>query len=74
MNANLVFNRIELSFWNIIIPLMSNSSLFRRCFRSAYSLTRSSHNLAWIPAIVFTWASLGLLAGFFLGRMGATLW
>ncbi len=74
MNTNTIFTRVELSFWNILISLMSNSPLFQRCFRSAYTLTRSSRIPAWLPMLVISWASLGLLAGFVIGRMGASLW
>jgi hypothetical protein len=74
MIAKNIYSHAELSFWNIIIPLMSTSPLFRRVFRSVYLFTRDHRELAWIPTIVFTFASLGLLTGFVLGRMGAVHW
>jgi len=74
MYAKNIVTRVELSFWNILIALMSNSPLFQRCFRGVYALTRSNRTLTWISAMVITWASLGLLAGFVIGRMGATIW
>lgn len=74
MIAKSIYSRAELSFWNIIIPLMSTSPLFRRVFRNIYLFTRDHRELAWIPTVIFSFASLGLLTGFAIGRMGAALW
>ncbi len=73
MIAKNILNRAELSFWDVTIPLMTRSALVRRCFRGIYSATHSG-KFTWIPAMIVTWAGFGLLAGFVLGRMGASLW
>ncbi|MDD5370249.1 MAG: hypothetical protein PHQ40_14295 [Anaerolineaceae bacterium] len=74
MIAKTLCSRAELSFWNIIIPLMSTSPLFRRVYRKLYLFNRDHRGIAWIPTVIFTFASLGLLTGFMLGRMGTSLW
>ena len=74
MMAQNIADRVELSFWNAVIFLLSNSKAAQKVYRYFYSLKRSNANLVWIPAMVLTWAGIGLVAGFVAGRMGVTLW
>lgn len=73
MIARSIAYRAEISFWNVIIPLMSTSPIFQRIFRSVYIFTRDHRELAIIPTVVVTFASLGLLTGFVIGRLGVAL-
>jgi hypothetical protein len=74
MMAQHFADRIELSFWNVVIYLLSNSKPAQKIYRTAYGLKRSNTNLMWIPVVVIAWAGIGLLAGFVAGRMGVSLW
>ncbi len=69
-----VANRVELSFWNVVIYLLSNSKLAQKVYRSAYEFKRANPTAAWIPMMVLGFAGAGLLAGFVAGRMGVSLW
>ena len=69
-----VANRVELSFWNVVIYLLSNSKLTQKVYRAIYDFKRTNPNMAWIPMTVLAFAGMGLLAGFVAGRMGVSLW
>ncbi len=72
---NRYLDRLELLFWNIVIPLMTYSGFFRGCVRHAYAISRTdSKSLVWLPPQVFIWGCTGLLAGFILGLLGLRLW
>jgi hypothetical protein len=75
MLAHNFINRVELSFWDVIIPLMSNSPFVQKIIRHGYAFTRENNtNAIWIPAMIAACAAFGLLAGFTLGHMGISLW
>ncbi len=74
MMAQQITDRLELSFWNLVIFLLSNSKFAQKAYRCGYQLKRSNANLVWVPAVVFAWAGIGLVAGFVAGRMGVSLW
>ena len=74
MMAQNIANRLELSFWNMVIFLLSNSRPAQKVYRYFYGLKRSNGSLVWIPAVIFAWAGIGLIAGFLAGRMGVSLW
>jgi hypothetical protein len=67
-------NRVELTFWNTVIYLLSNSRPAQAAYRYGYELKRSNANLAWIPMTVLACAGIGLFAGFVAGRMGVSIW
>ncbi len=69
-----VANRVELSFWNVVIYLLSNSKLAQKVYRSVYEFKRTNPSIAWIPMTVLAFAGVGLVAGFVAGRMGVSLW
>jgi hypothetical protein len=74
MLAHTVANRVELSFWNVVIYLLSNSRLTQKLYRYLYEQKRAYPNLAWVPMTVVAFAGIGLVAGFVAGRMGVSLW
>ncbi len=67
-------NRVELTFWNTVIYLLSNSKPAQAAYRYGYELKRTNASLAWIPMTVLVCAGIGLFAGFVAGRMGVSLW
>ncbi len=74
MMAQDIADRVELSFWNAVIFLLSNSKTAQKAYRYFYHLKLNDAKFVWIPAMIFVWAGVGLLAGFVAGRMGVTLW
>jgi hypothetical protein len=74
MIAKNIYYHVEISFWNLVIPMMTNSPQFRRIFRSVMLFFRDHRELLWAPTLVFAFAGLGLLAGFVIGRVNAGLW
>lgn len=74
MGTQPILQKMEISFWDIVIPLLSSSPAFRQIFKAAYKVIRTRRSLIWIPPLVITWASVGLITGLILGRMGAVLW
>jgi hypothetical protein len=75
MLAHNLINRVELSFWDMLIPLMSNSPIVQKIIRRGYAFSRENDlNAMWIPAVIAACAAFGLLAGFTLGHMGVSLW
>lgn len=74
MIAKNLYYHVEISFWNLVIPVMSNSPSFRRIFRAVLLFLRDHKEVAWAPTLVLAFAGLGLLAGFVIGRLDAGLW
>jgi len=69
-----LLQRIELTFWDRAIPLMSESETVRYCIRKFYDVSRSEVKLGWLPALLVASATVGLSMGFLLGRLGAIAW
>jgi hypothetical protein len=69
-----LLQRIELTFWNRAIPLMSESETVRYCIRKAYDVSRREVRFGWLPALLIASATVGLSMGFLLGRLGAIAW
>ena len=74
MMAQNFTDRIELSFWNAVIFLLSNSKTAQKIYRYLYQRKLADTKIFLIPIVIFAWAGVGLLAGFVVGRMGITLW
>ncbi len=74
MIAKNIYYHVEISFWNMVIPVMSSSPRFRRIFRSLLIFFRDHKEIAWAPMLVLGFAGLGLFAGFIIGRVGSGLW
>lgn len=74
MMAQNFTDRIELSFWNAVIFLLSNSKTAQKIYRYLYQRKLADTKIFLIPIVIFAWAGVGLLAGFVVGRMGVTLW
>ncbi len=68
-----IYRKLEITFWDIIIPIMSNSPAFRKVFRHIYLAFRDHANIAWAPPFILAWAGLGLVTGLLLGHTGISL-
>jgi len=67
-----LYSRIELAFWDTVIPLLSESEFVRNSLREVHNLylTRSNGYLY----ILLSWACTALIIGFVLGRSRIFLW
>ncbi len=64
-----ILARIEIAFWNTIIPLMSLIQRLRPVSNGNRTLSREQ-----AAAQVCLWAAIGLAAGFILGLVGIPAW
>ncbi|HEX7433380.1 MAG TPA: hypothetical protein VF326_06960 [Anaerolineaceae bacterium] len=61
-----LINKIEISFWDITIPLLSESSFVRSSLKRVYQI--SQRKLIWGSFYVFTWGGIGLVTGIALAQ------
>ena len=61
-----LFKRIELVFWDAVIPLLSESQFVRGSLKEVHDLYTRKNN--WFLYMVLSWAALALIIGFILGR------
>lgn len=71
MNTPTIINKLELTFWDHAIPLMSESKTVQSLVRQMYSFTQNPRQATWIPAAILASASLGLGMGYVIGIFGA---
>jgi hypothetical protein len=67
MNTPNILNKIELSFWNRAIPLMTESRMVQSLVRKTYLYAKEPRRASWIPAAILASAGLGLGLGIILG-------
>lgn len=70
---NQIARKMELAFWDRVIPLLTNSSLVRTSIQRGYAIVQQKSAL--IQPLI--WAMMGfsgLLVGMFLGKVVAILW
>ncbi len=73
MNTPTIINKIELTFWDHAIPLMSESKTVQSLVKQMYVFTQSPRQATWIPAAVLASAFLGLGMGYIIGIFGAVV-
>jgi hypothetical protein len=61
-----VFKRIELTFWDAVIPLLSESQFVRGSLKEVHDLYLRKNN--GFLYLFISWAALALVIGFVLGR------
>ena len=61
-----ILGKIELYFWDAVIPLLSESQLVRSSVREVHNFYVTRKN--WYLLLILSWAGIALVAGFFLGR------
>lgn len=67
MNSR-IFNRLELTFWNIAIPILSRSRRTRRG-KSVNKRSRSNETIIYLGVMLLSGSVLGLLTGILLGSI-----
>ena len=70
MNTPTIINKIELTFWDHAIPLMSESKTVQAFVRKMYPYTKNPKNLTRVSAAILGSAGFGLLMGYFIGIYG----
>jgi hypothetical protein len=64
--------RLELAFWDMVIPLLSESEFIRGSVRGVYTIC--SRKNYWILLLLMFWASVALIGGFLLGHAHVIIW
>jgi hypothetical protein len=66
MGVKPLFNHLELRFWNIVIPLMQNSSPVRKMIPWVYRFA-TKHQSKKVALLLFACSVFGATLGFLLG-------
>ena len=61
-----MINKIELTFWKVTIPLLSESRLVRSAYKNVYVIAQRKE--VWGSLVVFSFGAAGLITGYFLGH------
>jgi hypothetical protein len=69
MNFQGSVNKIEATFWESIIKLMSNSPAFQNLVRKTFHVVKEKE-VVWLTGLVLAWTAAGLTVGYFLGFQG----
>ncbi len=72
MSIENLYNRLEIAFWDAIIPLMNQSHLVQALLQNAYPLVKNRDHTRLAMQALFV-ASLGLILGFIIGFIRARL-
>jgi len=64
-----MLHKLEISFWDRAIPLMSESYFVRQWIREAYAIHLQPTRGVWIPATLMISASLGFGMGYMISVM-----
>lgn len=65
-------NRIELAFWDMAIPLLTESDFVKVSVRGVHNIYKSANS--WLLPVLFLWAALSLLAIFAISSAGIINW
>lgn len=68
MSLRTIFYQAELSFWSVVIPLMSESPTLKNVIRGVYSVIKTTCNAYWFFTAL-AWSAIGLVFGLFLGLL-----
>ncbi len=69
MNIHGNIKKIEVTFWESIINLMSTSPRFQQFLRNGFELVKD-HEIIWFAGLILAWTAAGLTVGYFLGFNG----
>ncbi len=61
-----LYRRIELAFWDVIIPLLSESQFVRSSLQEVHNIYIGKNNIYLV--LIFSWGAIALLVGYILGR------
>lgn len=69
MNIQGSFNKLEATFWDSIIRLMSSSPMVQHMIKRGFELIKDKE-IVWLAGIILAWTAAGLTVGYFLGFQG----
>lgn len=69
MNIQNSINKIEVTVWDWIIKLMTESSVFQSIIKKGFLLIKDKE-IIWLAVLFLIWVSAGLTVGYFLGFSG----
>lgn len=69
MNLQGNLNKLEATFWESIIKLMSNSPTVQRLIRKGFLIIKEKE-VTWLIGLVLAWTAAGLTVGYFMGFQG----
>jgi hypothetical protein len=69
VNIQNSFNKIEVTIWDWIIKLMTESSFFQSLVRKGFYLIKDKE-IVWLAGLFLVWISAGVTVGYFLGFSG----
>jgi hypothetical protein len=69
MNIQNSFNKIEVTVWDWIIKLMTESPFFRTVIKRGFYLVKDKE-IVWLAGLFLAWVSVGITVGYFLGFSG----
>ncbi|HVN56391.1 MAG TPA: hypothetical protein VMT46_18840 [Anaerolineaceae bacterium] len=73
MHAPNILNKIEISFWDRAIPLMTESKTVQSFIRQTYQYLEDPRKARWIPAAILLSAGFGLGLGYVMGSLGLAI-
>ncbi len=69
MNIQNSFNKIEVTIWDWIIKLMTESLLIQAIIKRLFILIKDKE-IVWMAGIVLIWITAGITVGYLLGFTG----
>jgi hypothetical protein len=69
VNIQNSFNKIEVTIWDWIIKLMTESSFFQSLVKKGFYLIKDKE-IVWLAGLFVIWISAGITVGYFLGFSG----
>lgn len=69
MNLNSGMQKLEATFWESVIYLMSSSRVIQTIIRKTFNLVKEREAF-WLAGLVMAWTAAGLTVGYFLGFQG----
>jgi hypothetical protein len=69
VNIQNSFNKIEVTIWDWVIKLMTESSFFQSLVKKGFYLIKDKE-IVWFAGLFVIWISAGITVGYFLGFSG----
>lgn len=69
MNIQNSFTKIEVTIWDWIIKLMTESPTIQSIIKKAFLMVKDKE-IVWLAGLFLIWISAGLTVGYFLGFSG----
>ncbi len=69
MNIQNSFNKIEVTIWDWIIKLMTESPFIQSLVKKGFHLIKDKE-IVWLAGLFVIWISAGITVGYFIGFSG----